>query len=114
MGEILPFPKPENHPKSLTELVKKAHALAQQSENVYLDHPHAKERMIERKISIQQIFDVLKHGKGVDGPTLDIYGCWRIKLEKFSAGRLVQVVVIVKEEHLEVITVIGKGRSNHD
>jgi len=110
MGEMLAFPIPKTAPKSLEEFVKTIHELAKKSENVFLDHPHAKERMIERKISIQQIFDVLRRGKGVDGPTLDKYGCWRIKLERFSAGRTVQVVVIVKEKHLEVVTVIGKWR----
>lgn len=104
------FPKPESSPKSLEELVKQAHELAKKSENVYLDHPHAKERMMERQISIQQVFDVLRQGKGVDGPILDLYGCWRIKLERFTAGKTIQVVVVVKEKHLEVITVINKAK----
>src|SRR5579862_1946579 len=107
MAEVLAFPSPKMQLYSLEELVRKTHELAQNSENVYLDHPHAKERMAERNISIQQIFDVLRRGKGVDGPTLDKFGCWRIKLQRFSAGRSVQVVVVVKEQHLEVITVIG-------
>lgn len=94
---------------SLEEMVKRPHELALKSENIYIDFPHAKERMLERKISIQQVYDVLKHGKGVDGPTLDVYGCWRIKLERYSAGRPIQVVVIVKKYHLEVVTVISKG-----
>ena len=110
MGQLVAFPSPRTPAKTLEELVQLTHELALKSENVYLDHPHAKERMAERKISIQQIFDVLRHGKGVDGPTLDSYGCWRIKLERFSAGRSVQVVVVVKEKHVEVVTVIGKSR----
>ena len=110
MDELVAEPSPQTLPKSLEELVKITHELAKKSENVYLDHPHAKERMAERNISIQQIFDVLRQGKGVDGPSLDKYGCWRIKLERFSAGRLVQVVVVVQEKHLEVVTVINKSR----
>ena len=43
-------------------------------------------------------------------PTLDTYGCWRIKLERYSAGRSIQVVVIVKKNHLEVVTVIEQRR----
>lgn len=109
MTEILPFPVSENSPESLEELVKRTRELAKRSENVYLDHPHAKERMLERCVSIQQVLDVLRQGKGVDGPTLDMYGCWRIKLERFSAGRKIQVVVIVQSDHLEVVTVISKG-----
>jgi hypothetical protein len=80
--------------------------LAKQSENVQLDYPHAKQRMSERNVTTRQIFDVLRNGKGVSGPTLDKYGDWRIKLKRFSAGRMVQVVVVVKLDHLEVVTVI--------
>lgn len=109
---VVLIPSPKVAHRSLEELVKKTQELAQKSENVYLDHPHAKERMVERHVSIQQVFDVLRHGKGVDGPKLDKYGCWRIKLERFSAGHSVQVVVVVKEQHLEVITVISKTRKH--
>ena len=62
--------------------------------------------MRERKITIRQIFDVLRSGKSKDGPTQDKYGDWRIKLKRFSAGRTVQVVVVVKDDYLEVVTVI--------
>jgi len=68
VGKAIAFPSPSAPSKSLEELVKITHELAKKSENVYLDHPHAKERMSERNISIQQIFDVLRQGKGVDGP----------------------------------------------
>ena len=112
MGKLEEFPIPKNPSRTLEEFVKTAHELAKKSENVYLDHPHAKERMVQRNISIQQIFDVLRQGKGVDGPTLDSYGCWRIKLERFSAGQTIQVVVVVEEKHLEVVTVISKARKS--
>ena len=112
MGEVVKFPVPMIPPKSLDELVRLTHELAQDSEKVYLDYPHAKERMTERSITIQQIFDVLRHGKGVSGPNLDSYGCWRIRLERFSVGRTIQVVVVVKEERLEVITVMSKSRKS--
>jgi len=110
MGQRVAFPQPDAPARSLGEFVAIAHKLAKRSENVYLDHPHAKERMAERGISIQQIFDVLRRGVGVDGPTLDKHGCWRIKMQRFSSGKTVQVVVVVKELHLEVITVITKAR----
>lgn len=93
-------------PGSLRELVKKVNELAQNSENVFWDNPHVQQRMRERKITMRQIFDVLRNGKGVDGPTLDKYGDWRIKLKRFSAGRIVQVVVVVGDSRLEVVTVI--------
>lgn len=106
MGELVPLPIQNPSPRTLEELVEKAHKLAEKAENVYFDNPHVQLRMHERKVSIRQIIDVLKHGKGIDGPSLDKYGDWRIKLKRFSAGRSVQVVVAVKDNHLEVITVI--------
>ena len=34
------------------------------------------------------------------------YGDWRIKLKRYSAGRNVQVVVVVKKDRLCCVTVI--------
>lgn len=95
-----------NPPVSLEELVKRTHELSVKSENVCWDIPHVQQRMTERNVTIRQMFDVLRQGKGISGPTQDKYGDWRIKLKRFSAGRNVQVVVVVKEYRLEVITVI--------
>jgi hypothetical protein len=106
MSELIAFPLPKAPPESLETLVERTHALAKKSENVFLDHPHTKQRMRERKVTIRQILDVLRQGKGIDGPTLDKHGDWRIKLKRFSAGRTVQVVVVVKDSYLEVVTVI--------
>jgi len=102
MSELIPFPEPD----SLDELVEKTHKLAEDSANVSWGSPHVQQRMRERNVSIRQIFDVLRHGKGIDGPTLDKYGDWRIKLKRFTAGRVVQVVAVVKSDHLEIVTVI--------
>lgn len=87
-------------------LVGKTHELAKSSENVFWDNPHVQLRMRERGVTTRQMFDVLRSGKGIDGPTLDKYGEWRIKLKRYSAGRVVQVVVVVKKDHLEIVTVI--------
>lgn len=106
MGELISFPQPKTVPYSLEELVRRAHELAKDSANVYWDNPHVQLRIKERNVSTRQIFDVLRNGKGVDGPTLDKYGDWRIKLKRFSAGRLIQVVLVVKADHLEIVTVI--------
>ena len=106
MGELIPLPEPKVPPGSLEELVRRTHELAERSDNIYLDNPHVRLRMKERGVTIRQILDVLRQGKGMDGPTLDKYGDWRIKLKRFSAGRIVQVVVVVKDNHLEVVTVI--------
>ena len=106
MSELIAFPSLELPPKSLEELAKEVHELAKDSENVWIDCPHVKERMQERNVTTRQIFDVLRNGKGISGPTLDKYGDWRIKLKRYSAGRTVQVVVVLKKDHVEVITVI--------
>lgn len=106
MGELVPMPEPLVPQEPLEAFVKRTHELSKNSANVYFDNPHAQQRMRERKVSVRQIFDVLRHGKGIDGPTRDKYGDWRIKLKRFTAGRSVQVVVVVKDDYLEIVTVI--------
>ena len=106
MGQIVKFPTPKIPPESLEVLEKRVHKLSQESKNVFLKISHAQIRKKERKITTRQIFDVLRSGKGIDGPKLDQFGDWRIKLKRFTAGRAVQVVVVVKKDCLIVITVI--------
>lgn len=106
MSKIVPLPQPEDPPGTLEDLVEIAQELAKYSENVFWDNPHVQLRMKQRKVTTRQMFDVLRSGKGIDGPTLDQYGDWRIKMKRYTAGRVVQVVVVVKKEHLEVVTVI--------
>jgi hypothetical protein len=62
--------------------------------------------MKKRNVSSRQMFDVLRNGKGIDGPKTDNRGDLRIKLKRFTAGRIVQVVVVIKEDHIIVVTVI--------
>lgn len=106
MGKRIKFPEPAASAPALEELVKKVHKLSKESENVYWDCPHVQQRMRERNVSTRQMFDVLRNGKGIDGPSKDKYGDWRIKLKHFTTGRIVQVVVVVQNDYLEVITVI--------
>lgn len=106
MSKIIAFPQPETPTRSLAEFVEIAHELAKTSEKVYLDNPHVRLRMGQRSVGFRQILDVLREGKGIDGPIQDKHGDWRIKLKKFTCGRVVQVVVAFKKDHLEVITVI--------
>lgn len=105
MVELIAFPEANDPPASLEELVDRVQALALKSENVFFNTPHVKVRMKERNVTIRQILDVLRHGKGIDGPILDKYGDWRIKMKRYTAGRSVKVVVVVKK-YLEVVTVI--------
>lgn len=106
MGELYNFPKEQESPRSLEEFVEIVHEMSKNSSKVFFDAPHNQQRMRERKVTMRQVFDVLREGKGIDGPSLDQYGDWRIKLVRYTAGRKVQVVVVVKKDHLEVITVI--------
>lgn len=93
-------------PFTLEEAVAEVHEIAKNSENVFFLCSHAKERAKQRNASSMQIFDVLRNGKGVDGPKLDKHGDWRIKLKHYSCGRNVQVVVVFNEKSLTVVTVI--------
>ena len=55
---------------------------------------------------MRQVLEVLRKGNGLDGPTPDEHGDYRIKLKRKVAGRRVQVVVAVKETHFVAVTVI--------
>ena len=107
MSETYNFPKPNAPFETLEELVRKTHEWSQDSKNVrLLSEKHAQEQKKKRNVTSRQIFEVLRSGKGISGPTLDEHGDWRIKLKKFTAGRVVQVVVVVKKNYLIVVTVI--------
>jgi hypothetical protein len=96
----------KNPPFTLEEAVAKIHEIAKESENVFFLCSQAKDRAKQRKASSKQIFDVLRHGEGVDGPNLDKHGDWRVKLKYYTCGRPVQVVVVFNEKSLVVVTVI--------
>jgi hypothetical protein len=106
MDKLVAFSQPKVGSETLEALTDRARSLSKETKNIYWDSPHVQQRMRERNVTIRQILDVLRNGKGVDGPTLDKYGDWRIKMKRYSAGRTVQVVVVVNEDHLEVVTVI--------
>jgi hypothetical protein len=71
-----------------------------------MDEPHLQLRMHQRNISMRQMLEVIAEGEAIDGPRLDQYGDWRIKLARKVAGRRVQVVVAVTETYFVPITVI--------
>ncbi len=105
MGKIVPFESQEP-PFTLDEAVKKIHELAKKSTNVFIISNHAEKRAETRNATLRQISDVLKHGKGVDGPTQDEHGNWRVKIKHYTCGRTVQVVVAFKGDRLIIVTVI--------
>jgi hypothetical protein len=71
-----------------------------------MDEPHLRLRMQQRGISMRQMLEVIAEGEAIDGPRLDQYGDWRIKLARKVAGRRVQVVVAVAETYFTPVTVI--------
>ena len=105
--KIVPFKakRPSAVP-SREELVQKVRALATVTTNLRFDHPHLQGRLAKRGITMRQVLEVLRRGGATLGPTRDEYGDWRIKLKRRVAGRRVQVVVAVKEDHLVVVTAI--------
>jgi hypothetical protein len=108
MAELIAFPV-QIIPPSLVDLVRKTRELALKSENFYLN-PRAKTEMHLGGVVMRDLLEVLRQGEGVGGPDLDDYGYWRIKLARYTAGRKVQLVVVLKKDKLEVLTVTVKLR----
>ena len=106
MSEVIPFPVPKTPPPSREELVARLRALAMQSSNMRMDHPHLQKRFAQRGITMRQMLEVIRNGDAIDGPRLDPWGDWRIKLVRKVAGRRVQVVVAVAETYFVPVTVI--------
>jgi hypothetical protein len=91
---------------SAAALEDRVHWLAKGSANLRFDSPHFQQRLALRKVTMRQVLETLRQGSVIDGPTKDEWGDWRVKLQRRVAGRRVQVVVAVKERHLDVVTVI--------
>lgn len=81
-------------------------SLALDSSNLRFDYPHFQTRLAERNVTMRQVLEVLRKGCVIDGPVTDKWGDTRVKLRRKVAGRRVQVVVAVKESHLDLVTVI--------
>ena len=103
---MIPFPVPQSPPPSREELVARLRALAFQTTNMRMDHPHLQERLAQRSITMRQMLEVIRNGEANDGPRLDRYGDWRIRLVRKVMGRRVQVVVAVAETYFVPVTVI--------
>jgi len=71
--------------------------------------PHAKERMIERNITLKQILSCIEKGKISESPYRDIKGDWRCSIEHYTSGNAVTVAVAFKYnnngERIVVVTV---------
>jgi hypothetical protein len=68
--------------------------------------PHAKEDVLGRDFTMRQVMTTLYEGHVNQGPTLDECNCWRCRVRKRVAGRLVRVVVAIHDmSFLYVISV---------
>ena len=91
-------------PRQRLEL--KIRELAKDSRNIVFSYPHAQDRIVERKLSMRHVLESIRTGDIVHGPLKDQWGDYRVKLCRYVAGRRVQVVLAVKENHMVIITVI--------
>lgn len=106
MSKIQDLPEPDYSLWTLEERVKKIRELLKKSENIFLVD-HAKIRMNERNITMPQIIDTLRSGKGEEGiPLIDSYENVRTVFTRHSAGTKVKAVVVIKKNILLVVTVI--------
>jgi hypothetical protein len=97
---------PSDDAPSAAEFESRVHELAKVSVNLHFDHPHFQKRLAERQITMRQVLEALRKGCVIDGPEKDQWGDYRVKLQRRVAGRRIQIVVAVKEQHLDLVTVI--------
>jgi hypothetical protein len=105
---VVPIRPPSEQLPRLDELVLQTRTLAasgQDTTRIHFDHPHFRQRLVQRKVSMRQVLETLREGSAEGTPTRDRYGDWRIKLRHTASGRPVQVVVAVKQDHLVLVTV---------
>ena len=59
---------------------------------------HARERMSERCISLQQVICCFEHGDITEGPYLDTHGDCMLNVKVRTAGEYITAVVVIKSE----------------
>ena len=69
-----------------------------------MDIPHFQNRMIERGVDMRSVLEVLRKGRPFGPPEKDENGDWRIRMRRKVAGRRVEVIVAVHDEHVDCIT----------
>lgn len=69
---------------------------------------HAKQRMVEREVSIRQVFTLLKSKYSVfrEGPYCCAQGDWLFNLKGMAAGQIIEVSVALKNHHESPLTMI--------
>ena len=81
--------------------------LAADSSRVVVTEGHAKPRMVERKVTLPQVLEVLRHGAVHEPAHQDLRtGDWRCTLQRRVAGDLLRVACAVHEGKVIVVTVM--------
>jgi|GEM_PF-4226173 len=74
------------------------HRLAGKPGAVIVELPHAQDRMLKRRISVADVFKVLREGKVDKGPVRDEWGDARYRISGRAWERTVRVVVALHED----------------
>ena len=103
---IIPHPVMGQASPQVGQLVQRVHALSADSANVRMGIPHFQESLVDHRIDMRSVLEVLRNGRVIGLPELDQFGDWRIRMTRKVAGRRVVVVVAVSEDadHVECIT----------
>ena len=101
---VNPTPLPLND----ANMLRIVRELAQKSENVFIKK-HAKQRMVQRGITLMQVLECLRKGV-IDEPAhLSIQGDWKCTLRHQCAGDMVRVAAAIEKDDggnwIAVITV---------
>gem|GEM_PF-1055290 len=75
---------------------------------------HARKRMKERQVTLQQVLDVLRKGNLIEPAALDIYGNWKVTVKGLTCGQSVTVAGAIEMQRepgkrVLVITLFGSG-----
>jgi hypothetical protein len=91
--------------QSTSQIEAHIRGAAQDSINVQIS-PHAKKRMRERKLTLPCVFEVLRKGRirRTPEPNTD-YGTLECRMEFFSAGHNIGVVVAISDDDPAMIVV---------
>lgn len=99
MADVLPFnPSP-------ADMARHVNRLASESSGNVILTDHAKERMQERNVTFKHIITCLQKGRVIEGPYLDLKGCWKCTMVRAVSGLEITVVTAVDfENKLIVVT----------
>ena len=93
-------------PLSDASFLKRLRAIAKDSHRVYLT-PHAKRRMVQRRINLRQVLECLRKGRICEPAHLTIQGDWKATLEhQYACDSIKVAVAIEKQEDGDLAVVV--------